>query len=70
MLDDMKRDGGNEHCIGQELNGLSVDELEKRINLSNQELERLQEALKIKKDFLSNAEGFCKKILKFDKYSA
>ncbi|MEM8798358.1 MAG: DUF1192 domain-containing protein [Pseudomonadota bacterium] len=48
------------HEVGADLSVLSIDELENRIRLLNDEIQRIEKALSEKKSSLSAAEGFFK----------
>ena len=61
MFDDELQKKPVSHEIGQDLSALSVEELEKRVELLKEEIIRLEEACAAKRASMASAESFFKK---------
>ena len=61
MFDDEPQKKLVSHEIGQDLSALSIEELEKRVELLKEEIIRLEEAGAVKRESMSSAESFFKK---------
>ena len=61
MFDDEPQKKLVSHEIGQDLSALSIEELEKRVELLKEEVSRLEDASAAKRASMSSAESFFKK---------
>ena len=61
MFDDEPQKKSVNHEIGQDLSALSIEELEKRVELLKEEIIRLEDASAAKRASMSSAENFFKK---------
>lgn len=61
MFDDEPQKKPVSHEVGQDLSALSIEELEKRVELLKEEINRLEDASATKRASMSSAESFFKK---------
>ena len=61
MFDDEPQKKPVSHEVGQDLSVLSIEELEKRVELLKEEIARLEDASAAKRASMSSAESFFKK---------
>ncbi len=61
MFDDEPQKKPVSHEVGQDLSVLSIEELEKRVELLKEEIARLEDAGAAKRASMSSAESFFKK---------